>query len=80
MKKKNFHALKKGPFQVLTKAQQANIRGGGQMCIGSFEGSSVTIVEDDGYYFAKIQGLEPEFELTAGEAEDICTSFAEHQN
>lgn len=80
MKKKNFQALKKGPFQVLTKTQQANIRGGGQMCTGSFAGESITVVEDDGYYFMKVKGIEPELELTPREASNLCASIENAQN
>lgn len=66
-------------FQVLTKKQQATILGGGQLCIGQHGGRGITVVEDNGYYFLKMTGLEPEVELTAREAANICSTFS-HQN
>lgn len=67
--------MKKHNFQILTKEQQATITGGGQMCSGSFAGYNITVVNDNGYHFMKVQGIEPEIEITAREAENACYSI-----
>lgn len=69
--------MNKHNFQVLTKKQQAAILGGRQLCRGSHEGRGFTVVEDDDYYFIKMQGFEEEAELTEREARDICRTFSE---
>lgn len=68
--------MRNNNFQTLNKSQQRSIIAGQPLCTGSYAGKRFTIIEINGYYFAKIQGVEEEkIQLTQIEAADTCAAF-----